>query len=119
MANTNHINLDYLHSMSGGMNELIIEMIDLFRDQIPEFLERMKKALNDKNWSELSEAAHKAKSSINIMGMDDLGNELNELEMKAKEAKATDTYSETVSRFEKVTNEALVELDEIVKKLSD
>lgn len=119
MASTNHINLDYLQSMSGGMNELIIEMIDLFRDQIPEFMERMKKALAEKNWSELSEAAHKAKSSINIMGMDDLGKELNNLEMKAKEGKATETYAQTVSEFEKITNEALIELDEIVKELNE
>lgn len=80
-----HINLNYLESITDGSQELIKELVSIFIEQIPEFKEGFDEGLNKKDWSKIAAVAHKAKSSVISMGMDDLGNkDLKNLELLAK-----------------------------------
>lgn len=79
------INLSYLESIADGDQEIIKELIIIFLDQVPEFTEGFKKSFSTKNWKELASIAHKAKSSVLSMGMNELGNiDLKNLELIAK-----------------------------------
>ena len=73
-----HINLKYLESMAGGDQEIIQEMKELFIAQVPEFIEKLKRYLEEEDYIELGKEAHKAKSSVLIMGMDDLAKDFKE-----------------------------------------
>ena len=66
------INTEYLDSVSGGDSEIIKELVILFKDQSFEIYIEMKKLLAEKNYKSLGLLAHKAKSSVAIMGMNDL-----------------------------------------------
>ncbi len=80
-----HINLNYLESITDGSQELIKELVTIFIEQIPEFKEGFDEGLNQKDWSKIAAVAHKAKSSVMSMGMDELGNtDLKNLELLAK-----------------------------------
>jgi len=102
--------LTYLESMSGGNPEVIKEMIELFKEQIPEYKDEMNKSLEDKNWKALSEIAHKSKSSLNIFGMSDLAQKMQTLEHLAKEGKSPELYPTLVEEFSIEVDEALEEL---------
>lgn len=81
-----HINLTYLESISDGSKEMIEELISIFIEQIPEFTQDFKDGLAQKNWKKIAAVAHKAKSSVLSMGINELGNQdLKNLELVAKQ----------------------------------
>ena len=67
--------------MSGGDSKFIGEMIDLFREQIEEYKSIMPDLLEKKDYDGLSKIAHKAKSSVAVMGMTEVAELLKELEI--------------------------------------
>jgi HPt (histidine-containing phosphotransfer) domain-containing protein len=108
------INTEYLDSVSGGDNEIIIEIIALFREQSAEIYNEMKTLLADKNYNSLGLLAHKAKSSVAIMGMNDLALMLKTFELEARDEKETEKYATYIDRFRNDTAEAIKELDYLI-----
>ncbi len=98
-ATFTYANLEYLESMSMGSQEMIDEMIQIFIDQVPEFTEGLRELLDNEQYLELGSLAHKAKSSIAVMGMDELANDLKQLELSAKAGEAPGTYPGLVDKF--------------------
>jgi HPt (histidine-containing phosphotransfer) domain-containing protein len=86
----------------------------MFREQVVEFHNEMKSFLEQKNYLSLGLLAHKAKSSVAIMGMSDLADLLKTLELQAKEGKETEKYQSYIDRFRNDTAEAVKELDDLV-----
>lgn len=109
--------LSYLQEMSGGNKELVIEMIDIFKSQVIEFARDMENHLQKKEFELLGKLAHKAKSSVSIMGLSNLAKDLKDLEILAKEGKDPETYPALVHRFKKETTEAIDELNVVQKNI--
>jgi HPt (histidine-containing phosphotransfer) domain-containing protein len=109
-----YINTEYLDSVSAGDNSVIIEIIEMFREQVGEMYNEMKSLLAEKNYLNLGLLAHKAKSSVAIMGMADLAVMLKTFELQAKEGKEPENYESYINRFRDDTAEALKELDDLV-----
>jgi HPt (histidine-containing phosphotransfer) domain-containing protein len=107
----NLINTTYLESISGGDNEIVREIVNIFKLQAPEFVSEMKLLVDRKDFYNLGLLAHKAKSSIAIMGMENLAKMLKEFEINAKAFIMQEKYEYYISRFEKETTEAIIELD--------
>ena len=110
------INTDYLDSVSGGENEMIREIVIMFREQVVEISNEMKTLLAEKNYHNLSLLAHKAKSSVAIMGMTDLALILKKFELQAKEEEETEKYETYIARFRNDTAEAVKELEDLINK---
>jgi len=102
--------LTYLLNIAEGKNELIIEMIDIFVDQVGEFKSEMQDLYNKKDYDSLGKLAHKAKSSVAIMGMDYLAQKLKELELLCNEGVNSNMYPELISIFVSETELAIGEL---------
>lgn len=113
----NYINTEYLDSVSAGDIETIKDLVNLFRDQVVEVEKEMKILLEKKDYYSLSLLAHKAKSSVLIMGMNDLGDLLKKFELQAKEGLETDKYESYINRFAHDTGEAVKELDDLVNNM--
>ena len=114
---TKIVNLSYLIEMSEGDNTIIKEMIDIFKTQVDEFKTEMDQLFNNSEWLHLGMLAHKAKSSIAIMGMEKLAVELKELEILAKRGEKTETYKMYIESFNLQCDLALKELKEVYKSL--
>ncbi|MBN2485586.1 MAG: Hpt domain-containing protein [Bacteroidales bacterium] len=111
------IDLTYLRDMSAGNKALVIEMIEIFKRQVVEFVEQMS-ALNDKqDYENLGKLAHKAKSSISIMGLNDLAKDLKTFENIAKAGVETEKYPIFIGRFRDETSDAVAELDEVLNNI--
>ncbi len=111
------VNVGYIEEVCDKSRELIKEMIDIFRNQVSEFKDEMGKLYSEGEYYDLGQLAHKAKSSVAIMGMDDLADKLKELEINTKEGIKTETYGDYLSIFYKQTDEALDELDRYLETL--
>jgi HPt (histidine-containing phosphotransfer) domain-containing protein len=112
-----YIKTEYLEMVAGGDSDLLKELVCMFRDQVAEFNYEMKGLFEEKKYKALGNLAHKAKSSVAIMGMDGLANMLKTFEVQATEAKNSELYESYIQRFENDTKYALEELDSLIKNL--
>ena len=110
--------LNYLKTMSGDDPELMTEMIEIFNNQVIELKEEMQELLNRKEFINLGKVAHKAKTSVAIMGMNDLAFSLKQLENEAKDGRNTEKYQDYIDNFGIETEEAIKELNEFKNSLS-
>lgn len=104
--------LSYLQSMSANDSDFIQEMVDIFREQIGEYSSEMPRLLDASDYKNLSRVAHKAKSSVAVMGMAAEAELLKELEIKSHDGIDTHSYKEMIDHFIERSALALNELDE-------
>lgn len=97
--------------MSGGDSKFIREMISLFREQIEEYKSLMPELLQKKDYDGLSKMAHKAKSSVAVMGMTDVAELLKELEILAHDKREVGRYKPLISSFLEQSELAVSELE--------
>lgn len=108
------INIEYLDSVSGGDPDIINEIVIMFKDQVLEIYSGMRSHLSDKNYKSLGLLAHKAKSSVAIMGMNDLASMLKTLEIQARDGSEPELYESYITRFKNETEAAVEELEDLV-----
>ena len=101
-----------LESMTEGDAGLISEMIEIFSTQVIEYGNLMGDYLEREDWQELSKLAHKAKSSVAIMGMTVLAEKLRKLERLAKEEKEVNSFPEFVAFYNTASRNAVTELND-------
>lgn len=111
------INTEYLDSVSGGDPAIVKELVDLFKGQVVEFSFEMNSLFHEKNYKSLGMLAHKAKSSVAIMGMSDLAELLKSFELEAKEGISPEKYESYINRFSHDTRMAVSELDELIENM--
>jgi HPt (histidine-containing phosphotransfer) domain-containing protein len=111
-----YIHPEYLDSVSSGDADIVKELVDLFKVQVDDTEKEMRVLLQKKDYNSLGLLAHKAKSSVLIMGMNDLGSLLKTFELQAREGVESDKYESYINRFAHDTFEAVKELDDLVNK---
>lgn len=109
--------LKYLQTITEGDTASMRELILLFIEQVPEFITNLNKYLTEEQFIELGKEAHKAKSSVMIMGMDTLGHDLKTLQLNTISGIRKETYVQYVSRFEIECLAAVEELNIALKEL--
>jgi HPt (histidine-containing phosphotransfer) domain-containing protein len=112
--NYKFINTEYLDSVSGGDYEIVREIIELFKEQAIEIYNDMNLLLSEKDFHSLGMLAHKAKSSVSIMGMSNLADLLKTFELEARAGKDPDKYGSYIARFGEETKSAITELDDYI-----
>jgi len=110
--NYEYINLDYLESVAGGDKDTIKELYVLFKDQVKEIAEEMKKLLDSKDYYNLGLLAHKAKSSVAILGMEELAALLKKFELQAKNSEEPEKYSFYIDQYRHNTAQAVKEMED-------
>lgn len=113
----NYINPEYLLSVAGSDKETVKEIVEMFKAQVREISEEMKKLLKEADYYNLGLLAHKAKSSVAIMGMENLASMLKTFELQAKEGIETEKYSTYILNYEHDTAEAIVELEKLINSI--
>ncbi|MBI9053404.1 MAG: Hpt domain-containing protein [Bacteroidales bacterium] len=111
-------NLSYLEEISNGNKEFMLELIDMFFEQIPEYQQLLQELYDKKDWIQLGKTAHKAKSSILMMGIKDLAAMLKRLEENAKDGININEYSEIIAKFVSDSATAISELEEARKEIT-
>lgn len=117
MAQDRYTNLSYINEITGGESEMTKEFILMFLDQMIEFKDGMNGFLAEKKWKELGELAHKAKSSVMTFGMNDLGHQLKDLQLKTQRLEDIGSYPSYVADFVHQMAVAETELKEDMTRL--
>jgi HPt (histidine-containing phosphotransfer) domain-containing protein len=112
--NYKFINTEYLDSIAGDDPQIIEEIVNMFKDQSAEIFEEMKVLHSKKDYMMLGMLAHKAKSSVAIMGMNELAAMLKTFELSAKDGKDSELYESYITKFGTDTRAAISELEDLI-----
>ncbi len=109
---TTILNLDYLEEISGGDEDFIQEMVQLFHEQAPKAISDMKASIDKNDPITLGEVAHKTKPSAMYLGNETLAEVFKELQEIKTMDTVPDWATDKVSEADKLTNEVLESLKE-------
>jgi len=112
------INTEYLESVTGGEISIITELVNMFKEQVIEIHTEMKTSYSERDYKQLGMLAHKAKSSVAIMGMSALADMLQTFEYSAKSDLIPEMYEVYINRFYDDTQAAVIEFDEYLSKMT-
>lgn len=77
--------LDILYSSGKEDDEFIKNLLTIFVDSMPDGVQEIKAAAESRNFELLRKAAHKMKSSIDLLGIDSLKGTIRNLEMMTED----------------------------------
>lgn len=104
--------LSYLKSLANDDESFIRDMINIFTEQVEEYKKEMPDLLRNAEYVKLSKVAHKAKSSLSVMGMAAEAELLQKLEVLALKSDETESYAGMIDRFITKSEQAIKELEQ-------
>ena len=114
--NLSFTSLNYIKSAAGNDQELINEFIQIFLKQIPEFIKDFQKEFKAEAYDKIAKLAHTAKSSVAMMGMNKLSEEVKNLELLAKEDQNKVEIEKLIRKFELEVLKGKEELENYLKQ---
>ena len=101
------IDLEYLETLTGGDQAFKTELLQTFFEAIPEYLDTLQKAIEDKDAYRIERGAHLIKGTSGSMGISSIQAIASELEEKGRDKNITDA-----AKF-------LHQMQDIVKQLQE
>jgi HPt (histidine-containing phosphotransfer) domain-containing protein len=110
-----HINLDYLHQLSGNDKEFEKQILQQFILQTPEELNRLKQAIDENDFDKIRRMAHSLKSTVGYVGLaEELNPALDRMEKKA-EVEEGEKMLEDYEQVQKMCAAAIEEVQSILQ----
>jgi signal transduction histidine kinase/DNA-binding response OmpR family regulator len=114
--NLKFTSLNYIKSAAGNDQALINEFIQIFIKQVPEFIHDFQNKLNQNAFEKIAKLAHTAKSSVAMMGMEKLAEEVKKLELLSKEGENKVEIEKLIRKFEQEVIKGKEELENYLKQ---
>lgn len=87
--NLQHIDLDYLHQLSGNDRDFESQILQQFIVQVPEELQQLQEAVSNNHYNEIRRVAHSLKSTVGYVGLaEELHPPLHRVEKAAEKEEA-------------------------------
>lgn len=93
------IDFSYLKTVSNNDQEFIDEIVNTFIGTIPEHLRQIKTFLENNNRKEVAHVVHKIKSSLSLLGLQDIKNQAIEIENSSKLETVAPGFVDKVNAF--------------------
>ena len=111
--------LSIIEAVSGGDEEFVRKMVELFIETVPVNLQELNTFVDRKNWDMVSKMAHKLKSTLDSMGIQALKQDVRTVEMTAKNNEAVENIPVLVKRMNLVVECCILQLEtEILQNAS-
>ncbi|MGI4750923.1 MAG: Hpt domain-containing protein [Janthinobacterium lividum] len=109
--------LSFLEEIADGNKEFLIESIDMFLVQTPEIFSSISQAIATKDWVTTASLAHKVKSNLGFFGMDRIKNEMQEVEINAKDGGTDPSLAVKFESTKKAVLKTVEQLYQIKKQI--
>lgn len=113
MQTFKHVNVSTLKEVTAGSFDLLTSLVEMFKNQAPKFHDQLQEHLNNHEFTLLAKLAHKIKGSLSTLGITELATKMKTLERVAKTNNIENNAQELINEYKQVSQEAIVELDEI------
>jgi PAS domain S-box-containing protein len=108
-----YTNLDFVKQLTKNNPEMILEMINVYLEETPQLLKRMKDGLEKNDWEEVRAAAHAIIPSFSTMGFKEEYSEMaKKIQELAAEKKGAEEIKEMLETLETACDKAYDELKE-------
>ncbi len=110
------ISTEQLESVSYGDDAFKKELIEIFLEQIPEFISNMRLYFENEDLTSLAKEVHTAKSSVLIFGMTETGHSLKKIQLYSEENN-TEPIASLIENVDQELNHAASQLKIILQDL--
>lgn len=93
------ISLAYLHDIADGSNEFMVEMIDIFLQQTPDYLNQIEQGIEIGDWATVAEIAHKIRPTFAFIGVDEAKEVMAVIENKARSGEDLESIAPEFREF--------------------
>jgi HPt (histidine-containing phosphotransfer) domain-containing protein len=104
--------LSYLNQVFQGNKEMINNIISLFLQQVPDYIREMEECVKKNEMLSLHPLAHKAKSSISMLGIRDMESDIVQIEQDSKNLRNLEGLPELVYRVKVKSQVVYIQLKE-------
>lgn len=106
-----------LFSLMGGNKEDVIGLIRLFLEQVPSLNKKLEDSIKKKNWETAFQTAHKLKSSVKLLKIEELSDAITALEEHSRSQKKSETMPQLFKSYAAVCNKYIEQLNSEIIKL--
>lgn len=111
------INLDYFNTLTAGDDGLKVRLMSIMLDETPRELAQLKEYAKNQNFEGLRSTAHKMKSTLQYMGLDDTFEMIKSVEVAAKEKTDIKAIQAKINTVILSCEAALIELQSALEKI--
>lgn len=97
------LDFDRLRALTGDDDEFVMEIIEIIIEQTPPLLEEFNQLLNNQDFNAFGAAAHKYKSSINILGNQNLIDLMKYMEIESADKENLEEMTRLLAIFDGVS----------------
>ncbi len=102
--------LSYLNQVFQGNRDMINNIIRLFIQQVPDYIQEMEECVRKNEPLSLHPLAHKAKSSISMLGIRDMEADILQIEQDSKHLRNLDRLPTLVANVKQNYQEVYIQL---------
>lgn len=113
------IDLSYLKMLLEDDKKDIIETISLLLREIPIMIAELNTHLQNKDWKEMRQTAHKLKPSFGLLHIENAQNIIKTIEKYASEETNLEALPDLINNITSISQDALIQLEVELKKLSN
>ena len=120
MENTNQFekpDLSYLMHLMDNNAEIVLEVLAIFKSEVPKDMLNLELHLQNKDWELLGKTAHKLKSSVGNLGLTKLRDLFLFIEQNGREATNIDKIPNYVQNTVEGINQLLKDIEIEIEKL--
>ena len=104
-------NLDYLKHLTKGNPKMIVAMINVYLEENPKHLNKMKQEIENRDWESLARTTHLIKPSFSTMGISkEFTDTVNEIQEHADKKEKPETIKELFLKIETICSQAREEV---------
>ncbi len=108
--------LSYLNQVFQGNKQMINQIISMFIKQVPTYFNQMEECIVRAEYSALHPLAHKAKSSIAMLGLKEMETLVLEIERSSKTGQNTEQLAELVKQVNAECSQVKTTLEQIINE---
>lgn len=111
--------LSYLMQLMDNNAEIVLEVLAIFKSEVPKDMKNLVAHLDNKEWELLGKTAHKLKSSVGNLGLNQLRDLFLFIEQNGKENTNIDQLPSYVSKVIKGIEQLFIDIELEIAKLQN
>lgn len=111
--------LSYLKQLMDNNAEIVLEVLAIFKSEVPKDMKNLVAHLDNKEWELLGKTAHKLKSSVGNLGLNQLRDLFLFIEQNGKENTNIDQLPSYVSKVIKGIEQLFIDIELEIAKLQN
>ena len=109
--------LSYLMQLMDNNAEIVLEVLAIFKSEVPKDIQKLENHLKNEEWEMLSKTAHKLKSSVGNLGLNELRDLFLFIEQNGKDKTNLDKVPLIVGKIVVLIQQLFIDIEDEIATL--